>query len=275
MPTVYTYVYIQAIKNCGFTSQPNGVSRPSCGKVAVFGTGWPSKTRSYPPCTRGQRPALRCALRRRLHLAVPQLHPGTQVSADEAQHPFVRNASGQQSHQPVELHGIEETYDTLQDLPERVRVTRRHHALEGKVLEVFAKLRHRGKPHFMLVLPDGSRSYIPVAWTDFVGGSDSSAPSCSIVASTTDLLRLRQRVECLLRRIESGSTTNQNSPTQESQYATTATGAVECRTPSDSTNLSTTDASTTQPPRQPSGPTHSQADQSSSRSEEHTSELQS
>src|ERR1039458_3782490 len=28
MPTVYTYVYIQAIKNCGFTSQPNGVSRP-------------------------------------------------------------------------------------------------------------------------------------------------------------------------------------------------------------------------------------------------------
>ena len=31
MPTVYTYVYIQAIKNCGFTSQPNGVSRPLIG----------------------------------------------------------------------------------------------------------------------------------------------------------------------------------------------------------------------------------------------------
>ena len=36
---------------------------------------------------------------------------------------------------------------------------RPYHALEGKVLEVFAKLRHKGKPHFMLVLPDGSRSY--------------------------------------------------------------------------------------------------------------------
>src|ERR1035441_6422686 len=35
MPTVYTYVYIQAIKNCGFTSQPNGVSRPHYGENAL------------------------------------------------------------------------------------------------------------------------------------------------------------------------------------------------------------------------------------------------
>ena len=41
-------------------------------------------------------------------------------------------------------------------------MTRRHHALEGKVLEVFAKLRHKGKPHFVLVLPDGSRSSFPL-----------------------------------------------------------------------------------------------------------------
>ena len=81
-------------------------------------------------------------------------------------------------------------------------MTRPHHALEGKVLEVFAKLRHKGRPHFVLVLPDGSRSYIPVAWTDVASNPESSAPPCSRVGSASDLLRLRQRVDCLLRRIE-------------------------------------------------------------------------
>ena len=148
----------------------------------------------------------------------------------------------------------------LHDLPDKVRVTRPHHALEGKVLEVFAKLRHRGKPHFLLVLPDGSRSYIPVAWTDFVATPQSSGASCSTVASASDLLRLCQRVDCLLRRIEADPTTKQNSPTQESQHATAATGTVECRAPSDSTRLSTAHASTAEQSRQSSGSAHSQAD---------------
>jgi len=147
----------------------------------------------------------------------------------------------------------------LRDLPDKVRVTRPHHALEGKVLEVFAKLRHRGKPHFLLVLPDGSRSYIPVAWTDFVATPQSSGAPCSTVASASDLLRLRQRVDCLLPRIEAGPTTKQNSPTQESQHATLATGAVECRTSSNSTRLSTAHASTAEPSRQPPGSAHSHA----------------
>src|SRR2546427_9752224 len=89
----------------------------------------------------------------------------------------------------------------LRDLPAQVRVTRAHHALEGKVLEVFAKLQHKGRPHFMLVLPDGSRSYVPVSWTDFVATPPSSGTPCSIVASASDLLGLRKRVDCLLRRI--------------------------------------------------------------------------
>jgi len=138
-------------------------------------------------------------------------------------------------------------------------VTRPHHALEGKVLEVFAKLRHRGKPHFLLVLPDGSRSYIPVAWTDFVVTPQCSGASCSTVAWATDLLRLRQRVDCLLHRIEAGPTTKQYSPTQESQHATTATGAVECGTSPNSTGLSTAHASAAEQSRQPPGSAHSQA----------------
>jgi hypothetical protein len=157
----------------------------------------------------------------------------------------------------------------LRDLPTQVRVTRVHHALEGKVLEVFAKLRHKGRPHFMLVLPDGTRSYIPVAWTDFVATPQSSEQPCANVACASDLLRLRERVDCLLRRIEADPTADQNSPTQESQYATAANGTLECRASSHSTHLSTAHASATEPTGQPSGRTHSQARTKSSQPSSH------
>ena len=146
----------------------------------------------------------------------------------------------------------------LRDLPSQVRVTRPHHALEGTVLEVFAKLRHKGRPHFVLVLPDGSRSYIPVAWTDFVAPPPGSAAPCSIVASASDLLRLRQRVDCLLHRIQAGPITELNSLTQENQHATAATGAVECRTSSSPTDLSTTYPCATEQSGQPPGRASSQ-----------------
>jgi hypothetical protein len=137
-------------------------------------------------------------------------------------------------------------------------VIRPYHALEGKVLEVFAKLRHKGKPHFMLVLPDGSRSYIPVAWTDFSAAPSSSTLTNSIIASASDLLRLRQRVDYLLCRIKADPACSQNSSTQESQHASATTGALERRASSQSTSLSTTHASATELSGQSLGPTHSQ-----------------
>jgi hypothetical protein len=140
-----------------------------------------------------------------------------------------------------------------------VRVTRPHHALEGQVLEVFAKLRHKGQPHFMLVLPDGSRSYIPVAWTDLVATPESSAPSSSLQASASDLLRLRQRVDFLLRRIEPGLVANQTVSNPENQHETAATGTVECRTPSHATTLPTAHTAAAQRPDPSAGPAFSQA----------------
>jgi len=128
--------------------------------------------------------------------------------------------------------------------------------LEGKVLEVFAKVRHKGQPHFLLVLPDGSRSYIPVAWTALVSTPTNSTPPCSLVGSASDLLGLRQRVDCLVRRIEVGSANNQNSSTQESQHATATTGVVECGTSSDSTGIPTASAAATEPSGPSPGPTH-------------------
>jgi hypothetical protein len=68
----------------------------------------------------------------------------------------------------------------------------------------------------------------------------------------------------LLRRIEADPATDQNSPTQESHHATAATGAVECRTPSHSTRLSTAHASAAEQSGQPPGPAHSQTDPGSS-----------
>jgi hypothetical protein len=135
-------------------------------------------------------------------------------------------------------------------------VTRPHHALEGKVLEVFAKLRHKGRPHFLLVLPDGSRSYIPVAWTDLLTSPAHSAPPCPLIGYASDLLRLHKRVDYLLRRIEAGPASNPNSSIQESQHATATTGTVECGTSSDSTGLSTAHAATAESADLSLGPTH-------------------
>ncbi len=66
---------------------------------------------SYPLCTRSQRPPLRHTLRCRFYCTAFQLHPGSQIGSNQSEHPFVRNAFGEQLHQPVELHGIEERFE--------------------------------------------------------------------------------------------------------------------------------------------------------------------
>jgi hypothetical protein len=140
-------------------------------------------------------------------------------------------------------------------------VTRSHHALEGKLLEVFGKLRLKGKFYLVLVLPDGSRSNIPAAWTDFQSAAtDASAPSSSgsVIASALDLLRTRQCVDSLLRRIEQIPTSDKTSPNQESQHETSTTRAVVCRTPSDPAALSTTHSRAAEQSGRSSGPTHSE-----------------
>lgn len=126
------------------------------------------------------------------------------------------------------------------------------------MLEVFAKVRHQGKPHLMLVLPDGSRSYIPTDWTDWVPSVDGSAVDPALVASAADLLRLRQRVDWLLRRIQDGSASSQISSNPESPHATATTGTVECGAPLDSTGLFTTHAATARRVDQSLGSTHSE-----------------
>ena len=95
------------------------------------------------------------------------------------------------------------------------------------MLKVFAKLRHKGRPHFLLILPDGSKSRIPVAWTDFGATAADSAPPSSVLVLAPDLLRLQRRVDWLLRRMEAGGRNDQPSPLLETQDATTPTRVVE------------------------------------------------
>lgn len=97
------------------------------------------------------------------------------------------------------------------------------------VLEVFGKIQRQGQLYLVLVLPDGSRSYIPAAWTDFaaVDPADSEADAPELpIASTLHLWLFRQRIDALLHR------------TQQHQSEGPTTATVDGGAPSVSANLS-------------------------------------
>src|ERR1700747_677558 len=53
-----------------------------------------------------------------------------------------------------------------QDLPERVTIVRPRHPFEGKSLAVVGAMHRKGRLTLTLILPDGTKSLIPAAWTD-------------------------------------------------------------------------------------------------------------
>jgi hypothetical protein len=56
-----------------------------------------------------------------------------------------------------------------------VRIVRPKHPLEGQTLGVLGWSHRQGRLHLLLVLPDGSRSFIPAAWTDLRTAPDKAA----------------------------------------------------------------------------------------------------
>jgi hypothetical protein len=131
--------------------------------------------------------------------------------------------------------------------------------LTGKVLAVFGQLKRKGQLNLVLILPDGTRSYIPAAWTDFA--SPDTLPGKgppSLVAFLPDLLHTRQRVEALLRRI--GNTpTSTIASTQENKNASQSNGTMVRGTASDSAPLSPTQPRAAQPPHPSVGGPDAQA----------------
>ena len=87
-------------------------------------------------------------------------------------------------------------------------VTRERHAFEGQWLTVISSIRRRGVLLVLAVLPDGSRSLIPAAWTDWIdnrAGIDppppDDPPATDNLGSLADLLQVSTVVDGLLRRL--------------------------------------------------------------------------
>jgi len=110
----------------------------------------------------------------------------------------------------------------LNGYPEQVTVVRSRHPLEGSALDVLGWCHRRGELHLTLVLPDGTRSLIPAAWTDLPSAQHVSGPSLrrgrtAFVASHVDLLHAQTIVDALLR--QSNHATTPLPPAEEDSRA--------------------------------------------------------
>jgi len=94
-------------------------------------------------------------------------------------------------------------------LPAEVTILRDHHPLDGKVLKVMGWMQRNGILHLTLLLPDGTRSLIPAAWTNLklTAADNSPSPSSQSLApppigSVLDLLRARTIIDALIQRLD-------------------------------------------------------------------------
>jgi hypothetical protein len=87
-----------------------------------------------------------------------------------------------------------------------VTITRKRHAFEGQTLAVISSIKRRGVLLVLVTLPNGSRSLIPAAWTDWRYADTNASPSdadidhASSLGKLDDLLRLGKVINALLSR---------------------------------------------------------------------------
>jgi hypothetical protein len=88
-----------------------------------------------------------------------------------------------------------------------VIITRKRHAFEGHRLAIINSIRRRGVVLLLASLPDGSRSLIPAAWTDWDAAGPKDVPLTSIgdspytLGTLSDLLQARTVIDALLNRL--------------------------------------------------------------------------
>src|SRR5438105_9363814 len=90
------------------------------------------------------------------------------------------------------------------NIPDAVIITRKCHAFEGQSLAVIGSIRRRGILLLLASLPDGSRSLIPAAWTDWQvkgGPRTSEGASSHTLGALSDLLRARAIIDALRNRL--------------------------------------------------------------------------
>ncbi|MHB1528685.1 MAG: hypothetical protein ACYCXT_04520 [Acidiferrobacteraceae bacterium] len=110
----------------------------------------------------------------------------------------------------------------LDGYPPQVAIVRPRHAFEGKTLELLGWTHRRGELLLTLVLPDGTRSLIPAAWTDLQAQKTpvppKKRPQTALLVSCTQLLQARIVVDALLRRLSAASSSQPETP-QETVHA--------------------------------------------------------
>ena len=139
----------------------------------------------------------------------------------------------------------------LDGFPSKVTIIKNRHPLQGKSLDVLTWLHRNGILHLTLVLPDGSRSFIPAAWTNLNEicpqkfKSPNSPPTTDLIASTSNLLHARKIVDVLLGKLYSSEKKFNNALKEEHNCAkTTKTLARAGRTTTNSRDLDNPQPST-------------------------------
>ncbi len=98
----------------------------------------------------------------------PHLHRRREPSFDIHQHPRAVRMSLHRSYQQSVFDAVEGTLGTLPTATSRITPSGcgLFDPLESQVLEVLGWSRPRGELDVLVVLPDGSRSWMPASWTD-------------------------------------------------------------------------------------------------------------
>ena len=104
--------------------------------------------------------------------------------------------------------------------PALVRVIRPGHPLEGLRLRVWDRLRLRGQPFLVVVLPDGSKKQLPACWTSLDGQDSAGARGQEVLAAPGDLLRVHQLICGFSARVAgAGEQAARQSPAKEDRHA--------------------------------------------------------
>jgi hypothetical protein len=108
-----------------------------------------------------------------------------------------------------------------------VTITRPRHPLQGRALRMLGSLRRHGRLELLLVLPDGSKSLVPAAWTglgegDAAAGGDDAAATATL-GRLADLLAACVLVSAFSARYQDGpEQAARQSPTKEDSRAACA-----------------------------------------------------
>jgi hypothetical protein len=99
--------------------------------------------------------------------------------------------------------------------------------LQGQTLEVLGWNHRNESLHLTLVLPDGTRSFIPAQWTDLDitatqnRRSANKRPTKKVLGSICHLLHARKIVDALLGKMDSSKHVHPNTSKEESKRAST------------------------------------------------------